>query len=269
MKIFTLMLLMAFGLGCYAEDLQIRTDVIEIDSAVLNRHVLNDIPGAIVALIPDESGKLVPTILGQKVLKKQEELPKILAKPTELISQSVVKSVAAGLNYLSFASASMDNKDEVRFTVTQTAYSSILDNEINWKEFDKRIKAIRKANPNLPKGTKFGVVRVADVITINYQVFSQVKNSSKISGWGFSGNSKYLSQKTDVSNSFSLGVALSYSDLDMSSIWQKAWPIRQSDNSASSDKIRKGLQSVETIRNLENIETIGAFQDSINIQSIE
>jgi hypothetical protein len=268
MKNYTFILLIFLSMSSYSEELSIRSDVIEIDSAVLNRLVLQDIPGSIFLLLPDKSGNLKPTILGQKVLKDNQKLPEIEAKPTELISHTVVKNVAAGLGYLSFVSASMDNKDEVKFSVTQTAFTSILDNQIDWPEFNKRVKAIRKANPNLPKGTKFGVVRVADIVNINYQVFTQVRNSSKISGWGFSGNSKYLSQKTDRSNKFSVGVALSYSEADMASIFS-SWPLRASNTSESSKQIRKSLESVETMQSLDKIIEKGNFMKLDNLQVTE
>ena len=224
-------------------------NVIEIESGILNRHVLNDLPGSIVALIPSVDGKETPTILGQKVLKNPDKLPKLIAKPTELVSHIVTKNTAGNVGYLSFVSATMDDKDEVKFSVVETSYCSILDKDVNWADFLARVTKIRNDYPNLPSGTKFGVIRVASVITINHQVFTQVKKASKISGWGFSGGSKYLSQKTDSSVSFKVGVALSYSDLDMSSIFPKTWPKRNPKITSNiNNEIRLRLEDIQNLK---------------------
>lgn len=189
------------------------SDIIEVNQSILQRHVVYDIPGMIAILVPDDTGKYKSYLIGRKVLKNSEALPELKSKPTVLYSDIVSKSTASKLSYLSFVSATMSDEEEVRFSITETSYTSILDNDIDWDGFDKRIAEIKKRNSSLPQGTKFGVVKVASIITVDNQKFKKVRGAAKISGWGFSGDVKHLSQSSEKRIDFKVGVSLTFSDI--------------------------------------------------------
>ncbi len=186
-------------------------DMIEIKQSTLLRHVLNDIPGSIVVLIP-ENGKMASYILARKILKKLNELPEINLEPTTLISSVVSKYRAANIGFLSFVTASMENTDEVKFTVSETSNSFILDSNIDWDAFDKRVAAIKEKYPDKLSKAIFGVVKVASIISIYHEAYRKVSKAAKISGWGFNAGGKCLSEKGDSSSAFKIGVALAYPD---------------------------------------------------------
>lgn len=188
------------------------SDIIEVEQGILQRHVLNDIPGTIIVLIPDGDEKFKSRLIGRKVLKDNSKLPKLNSKPTELVSDIAKKDLAVSLSYLSFASASMENNEEIRFSITETSNCHILDNDIDWQAFNERVASIKTKNPNLPEGTIFAVVKVASVITIDNQRFKSVKKASDISGWGFSNSNKYLTESSNRRTDFKVGVSITFSD---------------------------------------------------------
>jgi hypothetical protein len=189
------------------------SDIIEVEQSILQRHVVYDLPGMIAVLIPQADGTEKAVLIGNKVLKLNDKLPDLISKPTVLYSDIVKKSTAANLSYLSFASTSMSKDEEIRFSITETSYTSILDNDINWDSFNERVAIIKTKNPELPIGTKFGVVKVASIITVENQKFKKVKNAGKISGWGFSGGAKHLSESSEKRIDFKVGISLTYSDI--------------------------------------------------------
>lgn len=186
-------------------------DIIEVPQGFLLSNVLNDLPGTIVTLVPDNKGNFTPHLMARKVLKNASR-PELKTEPKVLIENIASQTLALSASYLSFVSGSMEKTDEVQYRVTETSNCSVNDGDIDWVNFKKRVDEIKKANPNLPANTKFGVIRVADVITIDYQVFRNVKNAGKIEGWGFSGESKFLSQKSNKSMNWIVGCALIYPD---------------------------------------------------------
>lgn len=191
---------------------EVWSDVIEIDQGILQRHVVYDLPGAILILIPTTGGKFESRIFGNKVLKNNNKMPELVSKPTVLVSDVATKTLAGSLGYLSFASASMSDTDEIRFTITETSYSSILDNDIDWPAFNERIALIKEKNPSLPKGTMYAVVKVASIITIDNQRFKKVQKAANISGWGFASEAKALSETSAKRLDFKVGVAVTFSD---------------------------------------------------------
>lgn len=104
----------------------------------------------------------------------------------------------------------MEDTDEVKFNVAETCYTLIHDKDIDWQAFDQRVKEIRAKVPNLPPDTQFGVVRVANIISIYYEIYQRIKRASGISGWGFNLGRKVLSEKRDTAQRFKIGVALIY-----------------------------------------------------------
>lgn len=191
--------------------------VIELPNDSLTRHVLNDLPGMICVLVPGEDS-VVPNLIGDKVLKDAEKLPDLDATPTVFISSTITKEKAGKLGYLSFVSGALENGEEAKFSVIETAHTAAKDKEIDWVDFEGRVKKLKNDYPNLPEGTRFGVVRVASVLQVSYQTFFKVSKSAKIQGWGFSGGGKYLSQKSDESHEYKVGVALAYTGIDLEAL---------------------------------------------------
>ncbi|MRX42065.1 hypothetical protein GJU43_22550 [Flavobacterium sp. LC2016-23] len=188
-------------------------DIVELEQGILQRHIVNDLPGSIIMLIPKTDGKSYNVkILGNKVLVNNSKLPEIKQEPTLLVSDLLKKDIAVNLSYLSFISAGMANSDEVNFSITETSHTSIVDGEINWKKFDERVAKIKKDNPKLPANTVFAVLKVASVIAIEHQVFKSVTKATKIEGFGFAGDAKFLSQSTQKKIDFKVGVALAFSE---------------------------------------------------------
>ena len=185
------------------------SDMIEIEQGTLMRHILNDIPGSVGVIIP-EKGKIVVKLLPKKVLKDNTKLPELQAEPTLLISSHVTKTIAANIGFLSFIAASMSYTDELKFNVTETCHASVKDADIDWDTLEKRIKEIVSNNPNLPSNIQFGVVKVVNIISINYEEYKKVNKASKISGWGFNAGGKCLSEKGNAAHAFKVGVALVY-----------------------------------------------------------
>lgn len=186
-------------------------NMIEIENATLQRHALTDLPGTIVVIIPRE-GKFIVRLLPRKVILNNDNLPKIEPEPTQLVSSSCAKSIAMGIGFLSFVSTSMNNTDVVKYNVTETCYSQVFDKDIDWAAFEKRVQEIKEKNPDLPAGTRFGVVKIADIIVINYEIYEKKDKAVKISGWGFNQSGKVLSEKQNMAQEFKIGVALVYSD---------------------------------------------------------
>jgi hypothetical protein len=188
------------------------SDFIELEQGVIRRHLLTDLPGSIVIMIPNESGKLVTKLLGDNVLKNAAMLLELKTEPTELIHYMARKKLASTLSYLDFISTGMKESDEVKFSVFQTNHTTVTDNDIDWAKFNARITSIKKEYPTLPKETIFAVVRGASVVAIDYQVFKAVSKSAKISGYGYSGNGKYLTENAPNKLDFKVGVSLTYPD---------------------------------------------------------
>ncbi|UAY55688.1 hypothetical protein [Arachidicoccus terrestris] len=188
-------------------------NIIEIPHGILAQNVLSDLPGSLVLLIPDSSGgNYRPYLVGEKVLKNNAFVPKVKTEPKLIMSQVADKSLALSASYLSFVSGNMENTDEVKYTVTETSNTSIVNGDVDWKRLNERIKNIRKANPTLSPKTIFGVLQVANVIEIHYQLYKKVSKAGKISGWGFAGDAKYLSEKRDESMHWMVGASLLYPD---------------------------------------------------------
>lgn len=230
------------------------SDIIEIEQGILQRHVLHDIPGTIIVLIPDGQGKFKSRLIGNKVLKDVNKLPELNSKPTELVSDIAKKELAMSLSYLSFASVSMSNDEEIRFSITETSNCSILDNEIDWQTFNERVAAIKANNPNLPEGTIFAVAKVASVITIDNQRFKKVNRAADISGWGFSSSNKYLTESSNRRVDFKVGVAITFSDEFLDILVAKSTDKNIDKNWKSNDKLLNKIQVLADLnRNLKDL----------------
>ncbi len=230
-----------------ADPKKVWSDIIEIEQGILQRHVLHDIPGTIIVLIPDGQGKFKSRLIGNKVLRDNSKLPELNSEPTEFISDIAKKELAISLSYLSFASASMSNDEEIRFSITETSNCNILDNEIDWTTFNERVALIKASNPNLPEGTIFGVVKVASVITIDNQRFKSVKKAADISGWGFSSSNKYLTESSNRRVDFKVGVAITFSDEFLDVLVAKSSDKSIDKNWKSNDKL---LNKIKVLSNL-------------------
>lgn len=276
----TLALVCAFSLSTtllYAQPAktvdEVWAGVIELPKETLTRHILHDLPGSIVALVP-QGERIIPYLMGNKVLKDSSKLPELKMQPTVLISNVASKSTAGRVGFLSFVSASMEDTDEVKFNVTETSHAAVFDSEIDWGKFATRISAIKSANPNLPQGTVFGVVRVGSVISITHQIFSKVKRAAEISGWGFAGGGKYLSSNSEESTNFKVGVALTYPDVIMSDIFA-LWPKRIDKNNNMEDpsidpNLRTALETAYSLNLSKKIKGLGWILpdgDNLNIGS--
>ncbi len=219
-KQFSLLVLLIFICSGFGQNFptpetkDIWAGMIELEQSIHLRHALHDIPGSIVVLIP-ENGKYDVRLLGSKVLLDKDKLPELKQEPTLLISSSASKTQVANAGFLSFVSANMENTDVVKYVVTETGVSISLDNEIDWAKFSMRENEIKKKNPNLPQGTRFGVVKVASIISIYHEYYKKVSRAGKISGWGFNSEAKILTQKENNLLNFKIGVALTYSDSDI------------------------------------------------------
>lgn len=214
-RIFSLMIIfMIFNISYGQRILQpedVWAGMIEIEQGTLMRHVLNDIPGSIVVLI-QENERIRTCLLARKILKEQDKLPKINLKPTNLMSSFASRNRAAGIGILSFITASMGVTDEVKFIISETSHSSILDSDIDWDAFNKRVDKIKERYPDESSKAIFGVVKVANIISIYYEIYKRVSKASKIFGWGFNAEGKCLSEKGVASSAFKVGVALAYPD---------------------------------------------------------
>ena len=229
---------------------EVWSDIIEVEQSILQRHVVYDIPGTIVVLLPNSEGSYDAKLIGRKVLKDPKKLPELISKPTVLYSDIVKKNIAANLSYLSFASVNMSDEEEIRFSITETSYTSILDNDIDWDAFDERVATIKSQNPNLPNGTKFGVVKIASVITIDNQKFKRVKNAGKISGWGFSSDVKHLSESSIKRIDFKVGISLSFSDVYLKDLItsNEFTPIDNSGENKNFTEIEKPLTKIQLLK---------------------
>ena len=188
-------------------------NIIEIPQGIAVQNVISDLPGSLVLLIPDStSGNYKPYLVGEKVLKNMAMVPKVKTIPKVIMNQVSNKSDALSASYLSFVSGSMENTDEVKYTVTETSNTSIVNSDVDWKRLDARIKEIKKKNPTLSPKTIFGVLQVANVIEIHYQLYKKVSKAGKIAGWGFAGDAKYLSEKQNESLNWIVGASLLYPD---------------------------------------------------------
>lgn len=196
---------------------QVWSEIIEIEQSLINRHILNDIPGTILALVPQPAGQFKPVLLGRKTLKAGVELPKLESTPTLLIEDLASKQIALNLSYLSMVSATMENSEEVRFSVTETNHTSILDYDIDWDRFDERVAGYLAQTDKYPEGTIFGVVKVASIIVVDHQKFIKKKKAADINGWGLSVDGKILSESSKKNITYKVGVALTYSDLFLNS----------------------------------------------------
>jgi len=226
--------------------------VIELSDDALSKYVINDLPGTICVLIPSPEGTRA-MLLGGKVLKSDGTQAKLQVMPQLLMSSTITREKAGEVSYLSFLSATLDKKEEAKFSVAETSHSFVLDAQIDWVELDKRVLDIRKKYPNLPKGTRFGVVRVASVLMISYQTFFGVSGAGKIMGWGFAGGGRYLSQKGDESHVYKVGVSLTYSPTDLGDVFKEAWTSRSAVDTPAEAAFRSSLDEALTMRFLMDI----------------
>lgn len=242
------------------------SEIIELEQGLLSRHILNDIPGTIVALIPQSDGTYKPRLLGRKTLKAGGELPKLESIPTLLIEDLASKEVALSVSYLSMISASMEDTEEVRFSVTETSHTSILDNDIDWDSFDERVAGYLTQIDRYPEGTIFGVVKVASVIVVDHQKFVKKKRAADINGWGLSANGKYLSESSKRNVTFKVGVSLTYSDLQLDSYVSRYEELKSYTDWQSTHKYENKLSLIKLINEEHKSNIVSPITETIDYQ---
>jgi hypothetical protein len=267
-----LTLVLIFVAGAVAQPavnpLDVWKGVIELPKDQLTRYVLNDLPGTICMLVPSPEGTRA-MLLGNKVLKKDSKPPELQALPQVLVSSTITKERLADVSFLSFLSASLETKDQVKFSATETAHASVLDAQVDWPELEKRIAEMRKDYPNLPPGTQFGVVRVATVLAISYQTFKGVKNAARIAGWGFAGSGTYLTQKSDELHLYKVGVSLTYSSPDLGGAFKGLWNPRGANDTPNDVAYRNQLDKTLTMKFLTEMKGPAQFADEETLQEFK
>ncbi len=242
--------------------------VIELRSDELSRYVLQDLPGTICMLVPSPEG-IQARLLGDKVLKKDSKPPELKALPQVLVSSTATKERIAEIGFLSFLSASLEAKDQVKFSATETAHAFVLDAQVDWPELEKRIAEMRKNYPNLPAGVRFGVVRVATVLAISYQTFTGVKSAARIAGWGFAGSGTYLTEKDHEFHLHKVGVSLTYPLPEFGTMFMDPEKTRGPDNPFAVAALRRQLDTALTMKYQMEMSEPAQFADAEKLQEFK